>query len=98
MYGSNFTQEWVLLTGSVAMIALILTAFGLMLGIVKPVNATKHLGAIIGIVIALMLIPGILASVWSSMSLWQQIGLVAVGIAVCKWLRPRRRTRNATYD
>ena len=61
---SNFMQGWVALAGSLAMIALILTAFGLMLGIVKPADAVKHVGAILGIVIALMLVPGALVSAW----------------------------------
>jgi hypothetical protein len=71
MNGPDFMRGWVSLLGLLATIAIILTAFGLMLGIVKPANAMKHLGAIIGIAIALMLIPGILASAWSSLSLWQ---------------------------
>jgi hypothetical protein len=36
MTGSNFMQGWVTFAGSLAIIALILTAFGLMLGIVNP--------------------------------------------------------------
>ena len=93
MNGSNFMQGWVALAGSVATIALILTAFGLMLGIVKPADALRRVAAILGIVIALMMAPGILAGVWSAMSLWQQIGLVAVGIGVWQLRRPRRQPR-----
>jgi hypothetical protein len=94
MNGSNFMQGWVALAGSVATIALILTAFGLMLGIVKPANAMKSIAAILGIVVGLLVVPGILGSAWSAMSLWQQIVLAAIGIGVLLWLRPRRRTRN----
>jgi hypothetical protein len=98
MTGPNFMQGWMRLFGLLATMAIILTAFGLMMGIVKPASAMKRLGAIIGIVIALMFIPGILVNAWSSMSLWQQIGLVAIAIAVWRCLRPRRRTRNAKHD
>jgi hypothetical protein len=91
---SNFMQGWVALAGSLAMIALILTAFGLMLGIVKPADAVKHVGAILGIVIALMLVPGALVSAWSSLSLWQRIVLAAIGIGVWQWRRPRRQPRD----
>lgn len=98
MNGPNFMHSWESLLGLLATIAIILTVFGLMLGIMKPANAMKHLGATIGILIALMVIPGILASAWSGLSLWQEIGLVAVGITVWQWLRPRRRTRNAKHN
>jgi hypothetical protein len=93
MNGSSFMQGWLTLTGTLAIIALILTAFGIMLGIVKPADVPKRIGAILGIVVALMLAPGILAGVWSAMSLWQQIGLVAVGVVVWQLRRPRRRQR-----
>jgi predicted tellurium resistance membrane protein TerC len=91
---SNFMHGWVVFMGSLATIALILTAFGLMLGIVKPADAVKHVGAILGIVIALMLVPGALVSAWSSLSLWQRIALAAIGIGVWQWRRPRRQPRD----
>ena len=91
---SNIMHGWVDLLGSLATIALILTAFGLMLGIVKPADAVKHVGAILGIVIALMLVPGALVSAWSSLSLWQRIALAAIGIGVWQWRRPRRQPRD----
>jgi hypothetical protein len=84
---------WVTLTESLATIALILTAFGLMLGIVKPADALKHVGAILGIVIVLMLIPDILMNLWSNISLWQWIGLAAIAIGILQWRRPRRQPR-----
>jgi hypothetical protein len=93
MSKSNFMHDWVALLGSLAMIALILTALGLMVGTVKPADAVKHIGAILGIVIVLMLTPGILANAWSGMSLWQQIALVTIGIGLWQWRRPRRQPR-----
>ena len=93
MSASSFMQAWVALTGALAMIALILTAFALMLGAIKPADAVRHLGAILGMVIVLMFIPGILMSAWSGLSLWQQIALVAMGIGICSLLRSRRQSR-----
>jgi hypothetical protein len=69
-----------------------------MFGFVKPVDAFKHLGAILGVVIVLMLTTGILVCAWSGMSSWQRLGLVAIGFTVWNLLRPRRRTRNAKQD
>jgi hypothetical protein len=94
MSGSNFMHGWVALLGPLAMIALILTALGLMIGIVKPADAVKHIGAILGIVIVLMLTPGILANAWSGMSMWQQIALATIGIGLWQWRRPRIKRRN----
>jgi hypothetical protein len=93
-------SSWVALLGSLAMIALILTAFGLMLGIVKPANAPKHIGAILGLTITLMLLPGVFVSAWLGMSLWQQVALVAIGIGIgiWQWRRPRRQPRIKRRD
>lgn len=85
MNESNFMQGWFALAGSVATIALILTAFGLMLGIVKPADALRRVGAIIGVVILLLLAPGILASLWSAIPLWQRIAIVVIGIGILRW-------------
>jgi len=86
-------QEWVALTGSVAMIALILTAFGLMLGIVKPSDALRRVAAILGVVMLLLVLPVVLVSIWSGMSLWQRLALAAIVLGVCLLKRPRRESR-----
>jgi hypothetical protein len=93
MNGSSFMHWWINLVGSLATIALILTAFGIMLRIVKPDDVLKRIGAILSIVIVLMLIPGILVSAWSALSLWQQIVLIAIGIGAVQLLRPRPQRR-----
>ena len=62
------------------MIALILIAFGLVLGIVKTADAPKRVGAIVGVVIVLIFIPGILLNIWSGLSLWQRVAMLAIGI------------------
>jgi hypothetical protein len=94
MYGSNFMQGWVAITGSVAMIALILTAFGLTLGIVKLVDSLKRLGAILCIVIVLLLVAIIIVSAWSGLSLWQRLGLGVFGICLPLLLQAGCRPRN----
>lgn len=98
MNGSNFMHGWARLVESVATIALILTALVLMLGIVKPVDALKRVGAILGIVVMLMLIPGVIVSTWSGMSLWQQLGLAAIALGIWLRRRPRRQTNNKSRE
>jgi len=54
----------VVFLGSLATITIILTAFGTMLDIVRPANALKLVGVILGIVVALIFIPCFLVCVW----------------------------------
>jgi hypothetical protein len=98
MNGSNIMQGWLTLVGSLAIIAVVLTAFGIMIGIVKPADALKRIGTIIGIEIFFLLVPGIIAGVWSVMSLWQQIAFIVIGIGAFQLLRPRRRARKRNVE
>jgi hypothetical protein len=82
---------WVALIQSLAISALILTGLGLMLGVVKPADALKQVGAILGILILLVLIPDAPIKLWSAISLWQWVGLAAIGIVIWQWRRPGRR-------
>jgi len=79
--------------GSLATIAIIVTALGLMLGVLKPADARKRIGAYLGIIVLLMLIPGALINLWSVMSVWERIALAAIGVAIWWWRRPRGQTR-----
>jgi len=69
-----------------------------MLGIVKTSNAPQRLAAILGITILLIMLPSIVVSAWSGMSLWQKIGLVAIGILILQWNRPPRRSKRSKLD
>ena len=82
-------RAWVSLAQSFAIIALVLTALGLMLGMVKPADALKQVGAIL---ILLVLIPEALIKLCSAISLWQWIGLAVIAIVVWQWRRPGRQT------
>jgi len=90
---SNFMHSWLVLLESLATMALILTAFGIMLGRVKPGDAVKHFGAILGVTIVLMLTPGVIVSAWSAIPLWQQVALVGIEIGIWWWVRPPLRKR-----
>jgi hypothetical protein len=92
MNGSNFIQGWVAIVGSLAILAFILTALGLMLGVVKPADALRYFGAILAITIVLTLIPGVLVSAWSGLNLWERIALVVIGIIAWQLRRLRPKT------
>jgi hypothetical protein len=93
MVESNLMHEWSVLLGSLGMIALILLAFAIILGMEKPADAMKHGGAILGIIILLMLAPAIIASAWSAIPLWQKAALFVIVVVIWQWRRPRRRSR-----
>ena len=96
MSESSFLHGWVVLIGSVAVVAIILASLELMVGIVKPAAAVKHVGATLGIVILLTLIPGIVLGAWSGKSLWQRVVFVAIGVGVWRlkqWGKFARRTK-----
>jgi Ca2+/Na+ antiporter len=96
MSESHFMHYWVNLLGSFAMIAITLTALGLMIGVVKPSNAPKHIVAILGILVALILILCALVNAWSAMSPWQRIGLAVLCVFVGILRRPRRKKPRRT--
>jgi hypothetical protein len=77
-----------------AVIAIVLTAFGLMLGIMKPTAALRRIGIIAGIVVFFTVVPGVLAQVWTGMSVWQQLGVATIGAVTWLFLFPRSRTKS----
>jgi hypothetical protein len=81
------------LVGLLAISALILTAFGIILGIVKLADAVSRIGAILGVVMIVMLAPALLGRIWSAIPLWQRLSLTAISIGVWLWLRPQPRKR-----
>ena len=84
------------LVGSVAVIAIIVTAFGLMLGLLKPADAFKRIGVIAGTAIALFELPQIVIYAWSTIPWWQQLALIAVGLVILWAVASRREKRHRT--
>ena len=80
------------------MLAVVFTALGLMIGLVKPADLPKKLGMILGSLIALTILPGILKSACTKMSLGHQIVLVAVGFVILLMLLPTQKTRRKRKD
>lgn len=97
MYGTFVIHGWSEIVGSLAIIAIIITALGTILGLVKPANALKYCGAIAGISIVLVLLVSVLVGLWSSMSLWQK-AIVALFVFAVWWLRRERRQPRKRKD
>lgn len=78
----RFFNSLMELLGSFLLVAIIVTAFGLILGMVKPTGACRRIGVIVGAVIALLVVLRIAASAWSAMTLWQQMAIAALGLLI----------------
>ena len=90
MYEAAFIHGCMSLLGALATIAIIITALGTILGLVKPPDALKYCGVIVGLTIVIALIVSVLVGLWSSMSVWQKLALAAT-VATIFWLRHTRR-------
>jgi Zn-dependent protease with chaperone function len=90
MYEADFIHGCMSILGSLATIAVILTALGTILGLVKPADALKYCGVIVGLTIVIVLIVSVLVGLWSSMSVWQRVILAVIGLSVWR-LRQKRR-------
>jgi hypothetical protein len=90
MDGTVFIHGWAQIVGSLAMIAIIVTALGTMIGLVKPADALKYCGAIAGIAIVLVMLVSVLVSLWLSLSLWQK-AIAALAMFTVWWLRKEGR-------
>jgi Zn-dependent protease with chaperone function len=97
MYEANFIHGCMSILGALALIAIIVTALGTIVGLVKPADALKYCGVIAGIVIVTVLIVSVLVGLWSSMSLWQKIIVAAVGFGMWR-LRTDGRPRGKKKD
>jgi len=93
MYEADFSHGCMSILGSLALIAIIMTALGTIVGLVKPADALKYCVAIVGIVIVTVLIVSVLVGLWSSMSLWQRIILAVILFGVWRLRQERRQPR-----
>ena len=95
MYEPNVVQGCESIVGSLAVIAIIVTALGTMIGLVKSAEALRYCLVIAGIAIVLVMLVSVLVGLWSSMTAWQK-AIVVVIVTTLLWLRrdrgkPRKR-------
>jgi hypothetical protein len=91
---TNLMRGWAGIVESVALVAIAILAIGVIVSAVKPSEAARHLGTILFVVILLLMLPAIMATAWSSMSFWQHLGIVILGITIGLSLRALRQARN----
>ena len=98
MYEPNVVQGCESIVGSLAVIAIIVTALATMVGLVKPADTVKYCGAIVGIAILLILIVSVFVGLWSSMSLWQKVVVAAMVFSLWRLRQERRQPRKKRED
>lgn len=91
MYEADFIHGCMSIMGLLATIAIIMIALGTIIGLVKPADALKYCGVIVGITIITVLFVSVLVGLWGSMSLWQRVVLAVIGFSVWRLHRSRRQ-------
>jgi hypothetical protein len=90
---TNLMPGWAEIVESFALFAIAILAIGLIVSAVKPSEVVKHLGTILCIVILLLVLPAIMVTAWASMSYWQHLGIVILGIMIGLSLWALRESR-----
>ena len=93
MYEADLIHGCMSILGSLAAIAIILTALGTILGLAKTTDALKYCWVVVGITVVTVLIVSVLVGLWSSMSVWQRVVLVVICFSVWRLQRGRRTPR-----
>lgn len=88
---SEIMYGWMYLVRTLALLAIVTTAFRLMLDVVKACEAATQLAVIVAVVILLILLPVTCFEAWNALSHWQKIGLVVLGITALTSVQNTRR-------
>lgn len=87
-------EFWNLFVGLSASCGIVITAFDLMLHIIEVRDALRRIALITGYAILLTVLPSIILSMWSGISIWQKIGiLILIGIGTFVLSSGKRRIR-----
>jgi hypothetical protein len=88
---ARLLSAWDGVVGSTALLAIIILALCVMVGVGKAGDVPWHLGVIMCIVILLIMLPAIIAGLWSAMSSGQHLEIVAIGLMMAVLLGALRR-------
>jgi hypothetical protein len=76
-----------------AILGLILTAFGMMVRLIELGDGLKRIGVVLGSAALLVMLPAIIVNIWSGLTIWQKLGVMAIlGLAVVLPLSRRKRS------
>lgn len=75
---TDILSWWNAILEAAAVIAIVVIAIGLMIGVIDARRAVGRIGAVLGAIVLLLVLPSILLGLWRSLSLWQQLGIIAL--------------------
>ncbi len=80
---------WDMMVVSLAVIAMVIIVLGLMIRVIDPLSAFRRIGTTLGCMIVLVMVPSIIVHLWGALSVWEQLGIIAlVGLlAAVAWAR-----------
>ncbi|HVB57095.1 MAG TPA: hypothetical protein VNE63_11785 [Candidatus Acidoferrales bacterium] len=91
MIETRLLSLWNSLVGSAVLIAIFVLALYIIVSAVKPKDAPRHLGKVVGVPILLFMLPAIILDLWNTMSLSQHVGIVALCLAIAFLFGASRR-------
>lgn len=87
MIETNLMRGWTRIVESAALFAITILAIGVIVSAVKLSDVVKHLVTILCVVILLLMLPAMTRTTWSSMSYYQHLGIIILGIVIGLSLR-----------
>jgi hypothetical protein len=82
---------WNGLVGCVALLGIVVIAFGIMLRVMDVSEGLRRLGLVLGCAVLLTLLPSVIVGIWSGLTIWQKIGILTIVAAAMLVLFAARR-------
>jgi Ca2+/Na+ antiporter len=82
---------WDALVGCMALLGIVVVAFGIMLRVIDVSEGLRRLGLVLGSAILLTVLPAVIVGIWSGLSIWQKIGILTLVAAALLVLFAIRR-------
>lgn len=87
---NSILSLWNAITVSTALIILVGSAIGIMIGVIEPARAARRVITVLACIVLLLMLPPILVGLWRSLSFGQQLAIVMfVGLIAYLALRGR---------
>lgn len=86
------------LTAAVAILVIVASALGIMVGAVKPREALSNIAVVLGLAVAFVALLGVMMHLWRQMHLTTKVVVATTGttLALCAMLHRRKSDRDRT--
>ena len=69
---------------SVAAMIIMVTAIGLMVGVLEVAHAVRRIALVVGCMILLLILPPIMLGIWRTLSHWQCLGVILLTVGAVR--------------